>query len=171
LALAYSLTALDVIARDDGAGVADVDSFTDIQVVPIGQEVGAGGVHAARHGRSAPGKDEHDVFAELGQLALITRSEAFAKAYQQQQGPHTPGDTEHGQAGAQFVRPKRAEDLREDVQQHAHDLGHCTVSPLKQRRGPGVALDSLVRGTFFAYFVESLASFAVKPLTAKDFAK
>ena len=44
-----------------------------------------------------PGKMKHDVFAELGQFALVARAEAFAHADQQQQGSHAPGDAEHGQ--------------------------------------------------------------------------
>ena len=49
------------------------------------------------HRGRAPGKDKHDVFAELGHLALVARAEAFAYSDQQQQRSDPPGDAEHGE--------------------------------------------------------------------------
>ena len=76
---------VQVGARKQRAGVADVWSFlTDIYVVLVGKQIGTGGVHAALYRWRAPGKDKHDVLAELGQLALVAGAEAFAHAHQQQ---------------------------------------------------------------------------------------
>ena len=70
--------------------------FTDVEIIGVGQQISAGGVHVALDRRRAPGEKKHDVFAELGHLALIARAEAFADAYQQQQRSHPPRNSEHG---------------------------------------------------------------------------
>src|ERR1051325_10813241 len=48
----------------------------------------------------APGKQEHDVLAKLGQFALVSRTESFAHSDQQQQRSHAPRDPKHGEKRA-----------------------------------------------------------------------
>ncbi len=108
-------------ANENRRSIANVRSFfADVDIILIGKQVSPPGAHVALHHRSPPGIDEHDVFAVLRQLAFVARAETFSQAHQQKQGSHAPRDTEHGKERAQFVRPERAEDLREDVQNHSH---------------------------------------------------
>src|SRR6185295_6315573 len=103
-------------AGDYRAGIANVGSLgTNLFVVLIGEQIRPGRVHAALHGGGAPGKDEDNVLAELGQLALVAGAEALAHAYQQEQRSHAPSNTEHGEERAQLVSPQVAEDLNENV--------------------------------------------------------
>ncbi len=48
----------------------------------------------------APGKDEHDVLPEVGQLSGLTTAKTFSKPDQQKQRTHAPRDAEHGEEGA-----------------------------------------------------------------------
>src|SRR5258708_5222839 len=125
---------MQVGARKHGAGIADVWSLrADIDVVLVGQQIGTGGVHAALYRWRSTRKEKHDVPAELSQLALVARAEALAHPHQQKQRPHAPRNPEHRQERAQLVRPQVAEDLREDVQNRAHNretfyrVGRCTI--------------------------------------------
>ncbi len=113
--------AADIAALDDGGGAEDVRRFgEDVGEVAIGEEVFlAGGVLSGDLGGGA-GEDEADVLADLGELALIAGAEAFAEADEQEQRAHAPGDAEHGEEGAQLVRPERAEGLSQKVAQNLH---------------------------------------------------
>ena len=117
----------------DGPNVGRL--FADVEVVLIGEPVLAGGVHAARNSRSAAGEKKHDVFAVLRKTALVAGSEALAEADQQQQGADTPGDAEHGEERAEFVRPEGAENLRENVDHRLHgvDNSRCWLLALSGR--------------------------------------
>jgi hypothetical protein len=82
------------------------------------------------NGGSAAGEEQHDVFAVLQEVAFVAGPETFAEADQQEQGTDAPGDAEHGEERAQFVRPEGAENLRENVEHHLHgmDNSRCWVS-------------------------------------------
>jgi hypothetical protein len=112
---------VQIVAGDDGAGIADEAGVSDVAVILIGEQVGAGRIHVALDGGSAAREQEHDVFAELGQFALIAGAEALAYPNQEQQRSHAPGNAEHGEERAQLVRPQVADDLREDVEYGSHD--------------------------------------------------
>ncbi len=116
LALANSLTAWTSLVVRIGHGGANVRSVAaDVEVVAIGEVIVASGIHVALDSGSAAGKDHHDVLAELGEVALVAGAEAFAEADEEQKRTDSPGDAEHGEKGTQLVRPKGAENLREDV--------------------------------------------------------
>ena len=61
----------------------------------------------------------------IGQILLLAGAEALAQANQQQQRTHSPGDAEHGEKGAQLVRPQGAQHFREHVEGASHlAIGH-----------------------------------------------
>src|ERR1022692_2897965 len=112
---------MHVAGDEDGTDGANVRRFlADVEVILISEPVLAGGVHAARNGRSAAGEEHHDVFAEIREVALVAGAEALAEADQQEERADTPGDAEHGEERTQLVRPEGAENLRENVEHHLH---------------------------------------------------
>ena len=114
---------MHVVSGENGSDGANVQRFlADIEVILVGEPVLAGGIHAAPNRRGAAREDHHDIFAILRKTALVTASEAFAQADQQQQGTDTPGDAEHGEERTQLVRPEGAENLRENVDHHLHGV-------------------------------------------------
>src|SRR5258708_6127836 len=104
--------------RSDGLNVRRL--FANVEVILVREPVLASGGRAALNGRSAAGKEHHDVFAVLRKAALVAGSETLAEADQQEQGTDTPGDAEHGEERTQLMRPEGAENLREDVDHHLH---------------------------------------------------
>ena len=68
-----------VTARKNGGGGANVGSvLANVEIILIGEPVVAGGVHASLYHRGATGEDEHDVFAEFVEFALVAGAEAFS---------------------------------------------------------------------------------------------
>ena len=104
-----------VVTSQDWRSIADIGGRTNVEVVLIGQQVLAGGAHAALHDRSAAGEDEHDVLAEFFHLPLVAGAEPFAQADQQQQRSDSPCNAKHRQERTELMRPEGAEDLREDI--------------------------------------------------------
>jgi len=41
----------------------------------------------------------------MGKLPVLAAAKSLAEAHQHQQRAHTPGDSEHGEEGAQLVGP------------------------------------------------------------------
>src|ERR1700722_2165383 len=69
----------NVIAGKHRRSIADMGSFlADIRIILVSEQIIASGTHISRDHRSAARKNEHDVFAEFGQIALVSRAEAFA---------------------------------------------------------------------------------------------
>ena len=102
----------DVVAGYYGGSRADAGAFAkNVFVIFVSQIVLAQGGEAALHYGSATGPDEHYVLAQGIELLAIAGTESFAQADQQQQGTDAPGDAEHGEERAQFVRPEGAEGL------------------------------------------------------------
>src|SRR5438045_2428111 len=87
---------VQITTRNNRSGSADVRGFTDVEIIGVGQQISAGGVHVALNRRRTPWEKKHDVFAEFGHLSLIAGAEAFADAYQQQQRSHSPCNSKHG---------------------------------------------------------------------------
>ena len=77
----------------------------DGEVVTVVELVGARRDLAAGHCRYLPAEDEHDILADIVELASLAGAKALTHAHQQQQRTHAPGDAEHGQKRAQLVRP------------------------------------------------------------------
>src|ERR1019366_2601802 len=114
---------MHVAGDEDGTDGANVRRFlADVEVILISEPVLAGGVHAARNGRSAAGEEHHDVFAEIREVALVAGAEALAEADQQEERADSPGNAEHGEERTQLVRPEGAENLRENVEHHLHGV-------------------------------------------------
>src|SRR4029077_1504145 len=134
-----------VITVNNRRSVADVGSFSaDVHIVLIGQQIVARGVHAACDHWGATGEDKHDVFAEFSQVALVSRPKTFAHTDEQQQRSHTHGYAEHSEEGAQLVCTQGAEDLRENVQDHPHNQGYCSLEdPFRRRLSAVRPVDSL----------------------------
>ncbi len=76
-----------------------------VSVFPVHGATGprASGLHA-RPSR----EDDHDVLAEVCRNLLLSHSHPLACSHHQRDGDYTPGDSEHGEEGAQLVRPERA---------------------------------------------------------------
>src|ERR1022692_4593856 len=114
---------MHVAGDEDGTDGANVRRFlADVEVILISEPVLAGGVHAARNGRSAAGEEHHDVFAEIREVALVAGAKALAEADQQEERADSPGNAEHGEERTQLVRPEGAENLRENVEHHLHGV-------------------------------------------------
>ncbi len=89
---------MHVVAGEDGSNGAYVRRFfTDVEVILVSKMVLAGGVHAPLNRRGAAREHHDDVFAIFRKVAPVARAEALAQPDQQQQGPDTPGDAEHGE--------------------------------------------------------------------------
>src|SRR5271170_7856977 len=63
---------------------------------------------------------------------MISGAEAFADRDQQQHRSHAPGNAEHGEKGAQLVRPDGAEDLPESIAQTLHVSFTNTRAPRRE---------------------------------------
>ena len=75
---------MQVLARNNGARIQDVSGLPDINIILIGEQIGARRVHVALDGWRSPRKQKHDVFAELRHFSFVARAEAFADPHQQQ---------------------------------------------------------------------------------------
>src|ERR1035441_4118067 len=114
---------MQVAGDEDGTDGANVRRFlADVEVILVGEPVLAGGVHAARNGRSAAGEEHHDVFAEIREVALVAGAEALADADQQEERADSPGNPEPGEERGELVRPEGAENLRENVERYWHGV-------------------------------------------------
>ena len=60
-------------------------------------------------------KDDQDVFAQVPGLIFLTFTQSFAGRHHQDDRNNPPGDTEHGQERAQFVRPKGTQHIANEV--------------------------------------------------------
>src|SRR5580704_7208654 len=111
----------NIAAADDGHGGADAGALAkDVLVIAVGQVILLQGGKAALHLRGASRPDEHDVLAQGVELLAISRPETFSQTDQQEQGTDSPGNAEHGQERAQFMRPEGPESLPDDVEDDAH---------------------------------------------------
>src|ERR1051326_3023618 len=72
------------------------------------------------HHRSTARPDKHYIFTDGGELLTVAGPESLSNSDQQEQGTNTPGDSEHGQERAQFVRPESGQSLAEDIEEQAH---------------------------------------------------
>src|SRR5208282_2283921 len=110
-----------IVGGKNGSDGLDVRGFlADVEIILVREPVLACGVHTARYRRSAAREKHHDVFAVLRKVALVTGSEALPEPDQQEQRTDAPGDAEHGEKRAQFVRPQRGKNLRDNVELHPH---------------------------------------------------
>ena len=97
----------DVVARNQRRNIDRELRFTlDGKVIVIGEIEPPHRVETAFDRRRAPAEKEDDVLAESLQLLAIAIAEALAHSRQQQQRTYAPGDSKHGQEGAQLVRPQ-----------------------------------------------------------------
>ncbi len=72
---------MHVVGGEDGSDGSNVRRFfADVEVILVSEPVLASGVHAARNGRSAAGKEHHDILAVLRKAALVAGSEALAES-------------------------------------------------------------------------------------------
>ena len=86
----------------------------DGEVILISEAVSAAGLRVAFNRRDASGEGEHDVLAKVLQLPGLAAAEAFTQTHQQEQRSHAPGDAEHGEKRAQFMRPQGGQGLAND---------------------------------------------------------
>src|SRR6201996_2275971 len=98
----------------------------------------------------APGQKDH-VIAESCHLSPLPGTEAFTQADQQQQRSHPPGNTEHGQEGAQFMRPDCIQNLPDNVPESAHVPNGRVRSPSESSSMPAPSGEST------PYFLSSAA--------------
>ena len=74
-------------------------------IIGIGKVISLPGLCAALDCRDASGKHEHYVLSQGPELSFLAAAETFSQTYQKQQRAYAPGDSEHGEEGAQLVRP------------------------------------------------------------------
>ena len=117
LVLPYSLTSwmsLPLQHRSHGANVRRL--ALNVEVILVSQLVGVSGAHVSGDGWGTTGEHEHDVFAQRIHFLSVARAETFAQSNQQEQRTHSPCDPEHGEEGAQLVRPQGAQHLPKDFE-------------------------------------------------------
>ena len=112
---------VQVSTRNDGASITHLRSVPYVLIILVREQIRPRRGHIPFHRRRPPGEQEHDVFAEFGQFALIARAKTFANPHQQEQRSHSPCDAEHGEERAQFMRPQIAENLSENVCNTPHN--------------------------------------------------
>ena len=107
----------NVAALDSGGSCADARALPhNVLVIAVRQIVLAQRGEAALHDGGTTGPDKHHVFAQGVELFAVPRPESFSQSYQQKQGTHAPGNAEHSEERAQFMRPEGAESLTYDVE-------------------------------------------------------
>src|SRR6202034_2138382 len=113
---------------------------SDCEVVLVSEVIGLSGLCAAFNSGNAPGKHKHNVLSECGQLLLLAAAKTFSQAHQEEQRADAPGDSEHGEEGAQIVRPEGRERLADNGAQHAHKgmtENHAPTPPGRSVGAPG----------------------------------
>src|SRR6185437_6846278 len=103
---------LDITALQHGGDAFDRRGLGgDIQIVLLGQVVLPHAHEAAFDAGGPSGKNKHNIVAQGGHLSSIARAKALPHPHQKEQGTDAPGDAEHGEKRAQFVRPESAANL------------------------------------------------------------
>src|ERR1700675_1705989 len=83
--------------------------------------IGIGPVHQAAGARTASlqagadMEDDHQVAAQGFGLLGLADAKAFSGGDHQDDRDHSPGDSEHGQQGADSVRPKGSKDVLDEI--------------------------------------------------------
>jgi hypothetical protein len=60
-------------------------------------------------------EDDHDVAAKSFRLLGLAHAQAFSGGDHEDDGNDAPGDSEHGEKGADAVGPERAEDVLDEI--------------------------------------------------------
>ena len=82
----------------------------------------APGMRAASLQAGAAVEDDHHVFAEISGLFLLAFAQALARRDHEHDRNDAPGDPEHGEEGAQLVRPQGSKNVDNKIT-HRHDTG------------------------------------------------
>ncbi len=75
----------------------------------------ASGARSAGLQAGASVKNDQDVFAQVSGLIFLSLAQSFAGRHHQNDGNDSPGDAEHGQERAQFVRPKGTQHIADEI--------------------------------------------------------
>src|SRR5262249_52393365 len=92
-------------------------------------------LQAASDGGDPAGECEHNVLAEVGEILLLPAAESFSQPHQEQQRSDAPCDPEHGQEGAQLVRPQGRQRLPDRVDHDSHVAFGRPRPRIRLRRG------------------------------------
>src|ERR1700686_384333 len=112
----------DVAAGNGGSSSAHAGAFIqNVFVVAVGEIVLPQCGEAALHHGSPARPDKHHVLAQGIELFAIASAESFSQTNEQQQGTDAPGNAEHGQERAEFVRPQGPEGLTNNIDNKTHD--------------------------------------------------
>src|ERR1051326_2763032 len=118
----------DVAAPNHRRDIQHISGFAlDVLIIFVGEHVAPHALALPFHRRYVPAPEKDHILADVGHVLLLSAAEALAHADQKQQRPHTPGNTKHGEEGAQLMRPQRAQHLTKDVEDHSHSQ-HSAIS-------------------------------------------